>query len=79
MSVTEPATTGKTLRLPMSVKDIMDILPHRYPFILVDRVTECEPQKSIKGYKNVSVNEPFFQGHFPGDPIMPWLSWVWSC
>lgn len=56
---------------PMNMKDIMNALPHRYPFILVDRVTEHLYRKHIKGYKNVSINEPFFQGHFPGEPIMP--------
>lgn len=51
--------------------DIQKILPHRYPFLLIDRVTEIEEGKSIKGYKNVTINEPFFQGHFPQNPIMP--------
>jgi 3-hydroxyacyl-[acyl-carrier-protein] dehydratase len=54
-----------------SIREIMNRLPHRYPFILVDRVTEHVQGKRIKGYKNVTINEPFFQGHFPGDPIMP--------
>ncbi len=49
----------------------MDFLPHRYPFLLVDRILEVEPGVSIKGLKNVTINEPFFQGHFPGQPIMP--------
>lgn len=51
--------------------DIQNIIPHRYPFLLVDRILEVEPGKSAVGIKNVSVNEPFFQGHFPGNPIMP--------
>ena len=51
--------------------EIQKIIPHRYPFLLVDRITEVEPGKSAVGIKNVSVNEPFFQGHFPGNPIMP--------
>ena len=51
--------------------DIQKILPHRYPFLLVDKIVELEEGKSIKGIKNVTVNEPFFQGHFPGNPIMP--------
>ncbi len=50
---------------------IMDILPHRYPFLLVDRITSLEEGQSIEGYKNVTINEPFFQGHFPGQPVMP--------
>lgn len=49
----------------------MKILPHRYPFLLVDRVTELETGKRIVGIKNVSINEPFFPGHFPGHPVMP--------
>ncbi len=55
----------------MDVKAIAKILPHRYPFLLVDRVLEVEPQKSIVALKNVTVNEPFFVGHFPGEPVMP--------
>ncbi len=51
--------------------EIMAILPHRYPFLLVDRILEFEPGRRIVGLKNVSINEPFFQGHFPGMPIMP--------
>ncbi len=53
------------------IADVMRILPHRYPFLLVDRVLEMEPEKRIVGMKNVTINEPFFQGHFPGSPIMP--------
>ena len=55
----------------MDIKEIREILPHRYPFLLVDRVTEIIEGKSIKGYKNVTTNEPFFQGHYPEQPIMP--------
>lgn len=51
--------------------EILKILPHRYPFLLIDRVLELEPGKSAKGLKNVTINEPFFLGHFPGHPIMP--------
>ena len=51
--------------------EIQSLLPHRYPFLLVDRVREFEPQKRIIAYKNVTINEPFFQGHFPGRPVMP--------
>jgi UDP-3-O-[3-hydroxymyristoyl] N-acetylglucosamine deacetylase/3-hydroxyacyl-[acyl-carrier-protein] dehydratase len=56
---------------PISFEEIMAILPHRYPFLLIDRVLEIEPRKKIVAIKNVTFNEPFFQGHFPGDPIMP--------
>jgi len=55
----------------MDIKEIREILPHRYPFLLVDRVTEVIEGKSVKGYKNVTTNEPFFQGHYPEQPIMP--------
>lgn len=55
----------------MDVREIMQCLPHRYPFLLLDRVVELEPGKSIKAIKNVTVNEPFFQGHFPQYPVMP--------
>ena len=51
--------------------EIQKVLPHRYPFLLVDKIVELDEGKSIKGIKNVTVNEPFFQGHFPGNPIMP--------
>ena len=54
-----------------SIEDIMKALPHRYPFLFVDRIIEIEPMKRIVGIKNVTINEPFFQGHFPGHPIMP--------
>ena len=53
------------------VEKIMGLLPHRYPFLLVDRVTDVKPGASLSAIKNVTVNEPFFQGHFPGQPIMP--------
>ena len=55
----------------MNVNDIMKKLPHRYPFLLVDRIIAMEPNVSITGLKNITINEPFFQGHFPGQPIMP--------
>jgi len=59
------------MNLPLGYEEIVKILPHRYPFLLVDRVTELETGKRVKGIKNVTINEPFFQGHFPGNPIMP--------
>ena len=58
-------------RVVFNITDILKILPHRYPFLLVDRIIELEPDKRIVGLKNVTVNEPFFQGHFPNLPIMP--------
>ncbi len=51
--------------------EVLKLLPHRYPFLLVDRIVEIEEGSFIRGYKNVTINEPFFQGHFPGEPIMP--------
>jgi 3-hydroxyacyl-[acyl-carrier-protein] dehydratase len=57
--------------IPAEYPDIVKALPHRYPFLLVDRVTECEPGKRLVAYKNVTANEAFFQGHFPGFPVMP--------
>ncbi|MBS1713531.1 MAG: 3-hydroxyacyl-ACP dehydratase FabZ [Armatimonadetes bacterium] len=55
----------------MNVTEIMEVLPHRYPMLLVDRILELEPGKRAIGLKNVTVNESFFQGHYPGKPIMP--------
>jgi len=55
----------------MDINAVMAQLPHRYPFLLVDRVTDCVPGKSIRAIKNVTVNEPFFPGHFPHRPVMP--------
>lgn len=55
----------------LNVQEIQKILPHRFPFLLVDRIIELVPQKRAVGIKNVSVNEPFFQGHYPGNPVMP--------
>ncbi len=57
--------------LKMNITEIMGVLPHRYPFLLVDRLEEMEEGKRVFGYKNVTINEPFFQGHFPDHPIMP--------
>jgi beta-hydroxyacyl-ACP dehydratase FabZ len=55
----------------IGLKEIQEVLPHRYPFLLVDRILEIEVGKRVVGLKNVSINEPFFTGHFPGHPIMP--------
>jgi len=55
----------------MNINEIMKVLPHRYPMLLVDRIIEMEPGKRIVGIKNVTANEQFFQGHFPGAPVMP--------
>ena len=55
----------------LGIEEIMKVLPHRYPFLLVDRIVELEEMKRVVGIKNVTINEPFFQGHFPGHPIMP--------
>jgi len=63
----EQKATGEAI----GITEIMSILPHRYPFLLIDRITELDPGKSAKGLKNVTINEPFFTGHFPGHPIMP--------
>lgn len=57
--------------MELSIQKIMEILPHRYPFLLIDRVLDVEPGKRIVAIKNVSVNEPQFTGHFPGAPVMP--------
>lgn len=59
------------IKLPIENEEITRILPHRYPFLMVDRVIELEPHKRAVGIKNVTCNEPFFQGHFPGNPVMP--------
>ena len=58
---------GETL----DIKAIMELIPHRFPMLMVDRILEYEPKKSIVGIKNVTINEQFFQGHFPGRPVMP--------
>jgi 3-hydroxyacyl-[acyl-carrier-protein] dehydratase len=57
--------------MTFDIQEILDLLPHRYPFLLIDRVVEFEPTKRLVAIKNVTINEPFFQGHFPGYPIMP--------
>ena len=53
------------------INELFEFLPHRYPFLLVDRVTDLTLGESVQGYKNVTINEPFFNGHFPGHPVMP--------
>lgn len=63
--------SNMTPKLPVDVEGIKALLPHRYPFLLVDRVTACEKGKCLSAYKNVTANEPFFEGHFPGHPVMP--------
>ena len=60
-----------TEAVQLDIQGILERLPHRYPFLLVDRVLECRTGESIRALKNVTYNEPFFPGHFPGDPVMP--------
>ncbi|WP_342374724.1 3-hydroxyacyl-ACP dehydratase FabZ [Myxococcus stipitatus] len=55
----------------MDIREIQNLLPHRYPFLLIDRVVEIVPGQKITAFKNVTINEPFFNGHFPGHPVMP--------
>jgi len=69
--VREMVKAGRKEKGMSTIEDIMKVLPHRYPFLLVDRILEIEEKKRIVGLKNVTINEPFFQGHFPGHPIMP--------
>jgi len=57
--------------MTLDIQQIMGLLPHRYPFLLIDRIVEFEPTKRVVALKNVTINEPFFQGHFPDHPIMP--------
>jgi 3-hydroxyacyl-[acyl-carrier-protein] dehydratase len=65
------ANAGDNQVAYVDVRSIMDILPHRYPFLLIDRITELVPQKRAVGYKNITLNEWFFAGHFPNNPVMP--------
>ncbi|MFP4009418.1 MAG: 3-hydroxyacyl-ACP dehydratase FabZ [Spirulinaceae cyanobacterium] len=67
----ENPSTPSTTNTVFTIEDIQKLMPHRYPFALVDRIIEYVPEKKAVGLKNVSVNEPHFQGHFPGQPIMP--------
>ena len=70
-STVEETGTKPAAKRVIGVEEIMKVIPHRYPFLLVDRIVEIEEQRRIVGLKNVTINEPFFQGHFPGHPIMP--------
>jgi 3-hydroxyacyl-[acyl-carrier-protein] dehydratase len=65
------AAPATPLAMPVDVTRIASVLPHRYPFLLVDRVIAIDPRRSLTALKNVTINEPFFQGHFPGHPVMP--------
>lgn len=60
-----------TYELPLTVQDIQTIIPHRYPFLFIDKIVEFEDGQRMVGIKNVTANEPFFQGHFPGRPVLP--------
>ena len=71
MTDESPSTSTHGVRLPVNTPEIERLLPHRYPFLLVDRVVEFEKDKRVLAYKNVTCNEPFFTGHFPGQPVMP--------
>ena len=70
-SIAGASTAGASTAGIVGIREILDLLPHRYPFILVDRVLELVPGKSIVALKNVTINEPFFMGHFPTRPVMP--------
>ncbi len=65
------ATNEKKMDKILDIQEIMKLIPHRYPFIMIDRILEILPGEKIVALKNVTINEPFFQGHFPGNPIMP--------
>ncbi len=70
--MSDPTSVSTTEnRVVYNVMEIMKILPHRYPFLLVDRIVEMDPPQRIVGLKNITMNEEFFQGHFPGAPVMP--------
>lgn len=64
-------SSTETIKEPINITQIMDLIPHRYPMLLVDRILEYVPHESAVGLKNVTFNEPFFNGHFPGAPVMP--------
>src|SRR5215212_2069508 len=71
MSESVETAAPETVKTTLDITEIQQILPHRYPFLLIDRVVELERMKRIVAIKNVTANEPYFQGHFPGMPIMP--------
>ncbi|HZF67614.1 MAG TPA: bifunctional UDP-3-O-[3-hydroxymyristoyl] N-acetylglucosamine deacetylase/3-hydroxyacyl-ACP dehydratase [Gemmatirosa sp.] len=70
-AASSPTTAPHPAATVLGIEEIMKVLPHRYPFLLVDRIVEMDPKSRVVGIKNVTINEPFFQGHFPGHPIMP--------
>jgi 3-hydroxymyristoyl/3-hydroxydecanoyl-(acyl carrier protein) dehydratase len=55
----------------LDIRQILEVLPHRYPILLIDRITDLEPMVRVRGYKNITYNEPVFMGHFPGNPLLP--------
>ena len=61
----------KSNALSFDIHDILKIMPHRYPFLLIDKITDLEPGKIVRAVKNITISEPFYNGHFPGEPIMP--------
>ena len=63
--------TPKKQEISFDIREVLNILPHRYPFLLIDRINNLDPAKEVQAIKNVTFNEPFFQGHFPGQPVMP--------
>jgi 3-hydroxyacyl-[acyl-carrier-protein] dehydratase len=67
----EKSLSGNSPEIKMDINEIIELLPHRYPFLLIDRVLSMEPDKSIVALKNVTINEPFFPGHYPHYPVMP--------
>jgi 3-hydroxyacyl-[acyl-carrier-protein] dehydratase len=69
--MTEIAAPPAPATAALDLSKIVELLPHRYPFLLIDRVLELEPGKRVRALKNVTINEPFFPGHFPGQPVMP--------
>jgi 3-hydroxyacyl-[acyl-carrier-protein] dehydratase len=71
MGVSMEGESGKKEIAQVDIQQIMRLLPHRYPFLLVDRIVDMDGEQSAVGIKNVTINEPFFAGHFPGNPIMP--------